>query len=148
MFGKQLTIGIALVFFLNGSALAASWVASSSTCNIRTYPNLNSTSNIMLRVPRYYPLKVQEKKDSFYRVQDYKTRTGWIHDSVVGDIQGVVVRKPIVNIRKEPGTNSDIVFKAKEGVTFKVLQKKGDWLKVQHESNRKGWIYKTLVWGI
>ena len=147
MIRKQLAMTIALFFLLQGSSLATTLSVSSNSTNLRSYPDLNG-SRVLLQVPRYYPLRVKEKQDDFYKVQDYQARTGWIHNSVVDYSKGVVVKSRIVNIRRGPGTQYGISFKAQEGVAFKVLQEKGEWLQVMHESSRKGWIYKPLVWGL
>ncbi|MEA1968433.1 MAG: SH3 domain-containing protein, partial [Thermodesulfobacteriota bacterium] len=39
-----------------------------------------------------------------------------------------------------------VVFSVEKGVPFKVLQKKGNWMKIEHSDGDVGWIYKTLVW--
>ena len=56
--------------------------------------------------------------------------------------------KQVVNLRKGPGLDHEIICKAEKGVAFKVIKKQEDWLEVLHESGKRGWIYKKLVWGI
>ncbi len=142
----KITAAAAVVLFLPASVFAAGLAVTGSSCNLRTDPDLNSSYNIMLRIPRHYPLRVKDKQGDFFKVSDYKTRTGWIHNSVVGELATAVVKVPMVNIRKGPGTGYDILCKAQEGVAFRILEDKGKWLKVEHESNRTGWLYSSLVW--
>jgi len=49
------------------------------------------------------------------------------------------------NIRTEPATKSKIIITVKKGTKLKEISKSGDWLKVQLESGKIGYIYKTLV---
>jgi uncharacterized protein YgiM (DUF1202 family) len=59
----------------------------------------------------------------------------------------VVVTSEIANVRKAPGTDSAIVFRAQQGVVLNYLDRKGDWLKVSYTGQGAGWIFHTLVWG-
>ncbi|NIQ93435.1 MAG: SH3 domain-containing protein, partial [Desulfuromonadales bacterium] len=49
--------------------------------------------------------------------------------------------------RKGPGTNYPIKFRGQLGVTFRVLETKGDWIHIKHESGNTGWIFGNLTWG-
>ena len=98
-------------------------------------------------MPHYYPLYVLAAKGDYYRTQDFRKRVGWVEKSQVDTTRTAVVSAKEANVRKGPGTDHPVVFRAYAGVTFKVLAEKGNWLEVQHESGRKGWIFKSLVWG-
>jgi SH3-like domain-containing protein len=32
------------------------------------------------------------------------------------------------------------------GVPFRVLERKGEWLHVEHADGEKGWIHQSLIW--
>jgi SH3-like domain-containing protein len=132
---------------LHGSAFAGGLAVNTNLANIRSYPGLGD-SGIILQVPRYYPLKIREERGEFFRVEDYKARLGWVHASTVDKTPSIIVRANIANIRKGPGEDHEILFKAQEGVAFRLLENNGSWLQVRHESGRTGWISKSLVWGI
>ncbi len=100
-----------------------------------------------LKVPRHYPFSVIESSDGYLKVRDYKGQIGWIKVDQVGPEKAVVVETPSVNIRKGPGKTHPILFKASQGVTFKVLAEKEDWLKVRHENGDRGWVVKSSTWG-
>ena len=113
---------------------------------------ISSSSNpyiaqVMLVVPRDYPLKVVQEDGKYYKVSDFMGREGWVDKAAIGAGRTVVVKVGQGNVRKGPGTKHDLVFRANRGVVFKVLNRKDDWLKVEHESKRVGWISRSLVWG-
>ena len=59
----------------------------------------------------------------------------------------IVKNNKYANIRKKNTTKSKKIYKADYGVAFKVIKKKGDWLKIKHANGKTGWIHKSLVWG-
>jgi SH3-like domain-containing protein len=146
MINKLMLTGIILLSLLHGSAFASGLAVNKDLANIRNYPGPGD-SGVILQVPRYYPLKVREQRGEFLRVEDYKARLGWIHASTVDQIPTIIVRANIANLRKGPGLDQDILFKAQEGVAFRLLENNGSWLQVRHASGKTGWISKSLVWG-
>jgi SH3-like domain-containing protein len=129
-----------------GNVHAGMAAVSENLAEIRSSPSLNA-STVRLQVPRYYPLATQEAEGDFFKVTDYLGRTGWIQKTSINKIRTIVVTGKRVNIRKGPGTKNPIVCKAQDGVSFKVLSEKDNWLEVKHESGVTGWIFKNLVWG-
>lgn len=57
----------------------------------------------------------------------------------------VSVNKDAVNLRSGPGTNTEIVYELPLNYPLKVLEKQGDWYKVEDYEQDKGWIYRSLV---
>ena len=102
---------------------------------------------VQLEAPLYYPLLAKESRDDFVRVTDFLGRNGWINKTAVSNTETVVVSADVANLRQGPGTNHPVVFKAEQGVAFKVISRQGSWLAVIHEGGEKGWIYSSLVWG-
>lgn len=141
-------LGSVLFILIAAGHVHAEMVAvSRNQADIRSSPSM-AVSTILLQVPLYYPLSALESQNEFLRVSDYLGNTGWIRKGSVDNTRTVVVNTAgRVNIRSGPGTGNPIVFKARDGVCFKVLAEKGEWLQIQHESGVKGWIYKELVWG-
>ncbi len=118
-----------------------------NTANLRSSPSLTG-SYVKLTLPRYYPLQVQEENGDFLLVKDFRGRDGWIAKSVVAPMNGVVVNAGAVNLRSGPGTDNEVIFKAHKGVAFQTIRDQDGWLLVEHESGRKGWLSKDLVWGL
>ncbi|MFC1533633.1 SH3 domain-containing protein [Thermodesulfobacteriota bacterium] len=112
--------------------------------NIRSGPG--TKHEILCTAEKYYPIIILKKSGNWYRVEDFEGDVGWIHKSLVKKIQSVITTKPKCNIRSGPDLKYQIVFISKDGVPFKVIKKKGEWIHVQHADGHKGWIHKSLVW--
>ncbi|SMC52070.1 SH3-like domain-containing protein [Desulfocicer vacuolatum DSM 3385] len=117
---------------------------NSKISNVRSGPGTNY--DILWRVEKYYPLIVLEKKGGWIHFKDFEGDKAWIHNSLVKKIKSVISTKDNCNVRSGPGTNTDIVFTVEKGVPFKVIETRGDWLKVEHRDGDQGWIFKRLVW--
>ena len=59
--------------------------------------------------------------------------------------QTVSVKKDNVNVRSGPGTEFPVSMELFKGYPLKVIEKKGDWLKISDFENDSGWIYSPLV---
>lgn len=112
--------------------------------NVRSGPGTNYEE--LWRVHKGYPVKILEKKGNWVKTEDYERDIGWIHRSLLSEVQTVIVIKDKVNIRGGPGTNHRMIFRAEKDVIFQLVDREGDWLKVKHE-DRVGWIRRDLVWG-
>jgi SH3-like domain-containing protein len=66
---------------------------------------------------------------------------------LLGAVPALIVKAPLVNVREGPGTKTKVLFQAEKGVSFKRLEKKGLWYKVEHADGEVGWVHKSLVWG-
>lgn len=121
---------------------------NSSVANIRSGPGTNY--EVLWQVEKYTPMMVldKDKTGDWYYIKDYEGTIGWINRDIL-DNTDTVITKPKderCNVRSEPNTSSDVVFKAVKGVPFKVLERKGDWIRIQHVDGENGWIHKMLVW--
>ena len=119
---------------------------SADVANVRSGPGTDNTK--LWQVKRNTPLEVIGSQDDWYLFKDFEGTKGWIHGDLVDDFETVAIKdgKDLVNIRSGPGTDHDVILQAGEGVPFKVLEKEGDWLHVQHADGEKGWIHRALVW--
>jgi SH3-like domain-containing protein len=128
-----------------GQASAKRLAVGAGEANVRSGPGTDH--EIMWSVGKYYPLDILKESGSWYKVRDFEDDEGWIHSSLLRNIPAVTVTAPLANVREGPGTNSRVLFQAEKGVSFKRLEKKGDWFKVEHPDGEVGWIHKSLVWG-
>lgn len=154
--------GIFLVLLCSSIALAQTVSVKSHTAELRD-SNDPYTYQVMLMLPRYYPLDVEDEDGDLLKVTDFLGRTGWVAKTDIADAESVVIRADgsrvvtstrtvvvktrNINIRSGPGTDHSVVLRANQGVAFKVLESQKDWLHVQHESGSKGWLHRNLVWG-
>jgi SH3-like domain-containing protein len=112
--------------------------------NIRSGPGTGF--DILWEVQKYHPILVLKKEGSWYQFRDFENDVGWIHASLVSNTPAVITKSLKCNIRKGPGTRYGIAFTVENGVPFRVLDRKGKWLKVQHADGDRGWIHRSLVW--
>ena len=134
-----------MVFFLSASAFAEQRLSiTSKIVNIRSGPGSNY--EVMWKVEKYFPVIIIGKKGNWYHFKDFEGDTGWVHKSLVGKVKSVISIKNKCNVRVGPGPKRKIAFTVERGVPFKVLGKKGNWLKVEYMDGDRGWIYKSLVW--
>jgi SH3-like domain-containing protein len=115
--------------------------------NIRSGPG--TKYDVWWQVEQYHPFIIIEKKKDWYKIKDFEDEEAWVHKPLLSKMETVITKitkKGKCNIRSKPDTNSQIVFKVTTGVPFKVLERKGNWIKVEHTDGDMGWIYKTLVW--
>ncbi len=112
--------------------------------NVRAEPDTNAA--VIWQVERYHPLNVVNKQENWYLFEDFEGDRGWIHKTLLTDVETVIVKKDNCNVRSGPGTDTDIRFTVDKGVPFKVLKKDGKWINIVHADGDDGWIHQSLVW--
>jgi len=112
--------------------------------NVRSGPGTGY--DILWKVEKYHPIFVLEKSKAWYHFQDFEGDKGWVHKSLVGNIETIITKNETSNIRSGPGTNYNISFKVEKGIPFKVLKHQGLWIHIQHADGDEGWIHESLVW--
>jgi SH3-like domain-containing protein len=127
-----------------GTALGERYAVSASKANIRSGPG--TKYDWVWQVGKYYPIEVENKKGNWYYFKDFEGDAGWIHKSLIEKIPTVITDKDKCNVRKGPSTKYDIAFTVGQGIPFRVIEKKGNWIHVEHADGDKGWIHKSLVW--
>jgi SH3-like domain-containing protein len=140
---KKLLI-ILVIFLTTGTAFAERLAVAVPKANIRSGPG--NQYDVIWNCEKYYPIQVLKKEGDWYRFKDFESDEGWIHNSIVDNTRAVITKNEKCNIRSGPGTQFDILFTVEKGVPFKVIEKKGQWLQIQHADGDEGWILETLVW--
>ena len=137
-------IAAVLIICSSGLAWAERMAVNVPIANIRSGPG--TKYDIIWKVEKYHPFMVIKKSGSWYRIKDCEQDEGWIHKSLVSDIRTVITRKNKCNVRSGPATSYDILFTVEKAVPFKVLERRNNWIHVQHADGDRGWIYKSLIW--
>lgn len=136
---------LSILFFSFGSAQAQTrYSVSASIANIRSGPGLEYT--ILWKVERNHPLNVIKTQGEWSQFIDFEGDKGWIHRQLINKTPAVIVIRENCNIRSGPGTNHPVVFTSNRGVPFKVLERRGAWINIEHADGDKGWIFNDLVW--
>lgn len=113
----------------------------------------DSQSRPLWELGNGYPLEILKKKGDWIFIRDFEKTTGWLPKTKVSKTHYVVVKanrneEQSINIRKDPTLDSTIVGNAFYGVVFSILQKKGGWVQVQHETGVTGWTKSDFLWGL
>ncbi|MCK5427239.1 MAG: hypothetical protein KAJ34_06045 [Thermodesulfovibrionia bacterium] len=98
---------------------------------------------------KYMPFKRLSTKGEWYKVQDVDGDIHWIYSKLVtNDFDCAVVKVDEANVRSGPGENykKNKLSPAIKYESFKVIQRKGLWVKVLDEFNDTGWIFRKLLW--
>jgi SH3-like domain-containing protein len=122
---------------------------SMQKANLRDGPGTNY--EIAWEVYKYMPfLKVGTSlSGKWYAVGDVDGDVKWIHKRLVTSrYRCAVVKTQEVNVRTGPGTNysKSFISPAKKYYSFRVLKRKGMWVKVRDELNNTGWIHRNYLW--
>ncbi len=132
------------VLLTTGTAFAQRYAVKVPKANVRSGPGMKY--EWVWQVGKYHPLDVQKKDGNWYYFKDSEGDSGWIHNSLVDETPTVITNKEKCNLRKGPSTQYDIAFTVGPGIPFRVIEKKGNWIYVEHADGDKGWIHKSLVW--
>jgi SH3-like domain-containing protein len=138
------SIALAVWLLAAGLAHAERLAVKVATGNVRSGPGVEHA--VIWQVERHYPVKVVERKGPWCRFEDFEGDRGWLHQSLLEKQETVVVQKNNANLRAGPGTDHPVVLVVDAGVPFKVLDRRGQWLRVVHADGETGWIAGSLVW--
>ena len=61
--------------------------------------------------------------------------------------QMVSVKGSTLNMRSGPGTQHSFVGKVEYGEVLRTREKRADWVRVERDSGKMGWIARRLLWG-
>ncbi len=145
MIKRTVLFSVLFALLFAAQAVAAQLAVKVDRANIRSGPGTDH--EILWSVGKYYPLDLIKKSGNWYKTRDFENDVGWIFHALIEKIPTVIVKVPLVNIRKGPGANSRVFFQAEKGVSFKLLDEKGEWLKIRHADGEIGWIHRSMVWG-
>ena len=113
--------------------------------NVRSGPGTEKYE-VLWEIEKYHPIQVVQRQGDWIFFKDFEGDEGWIHKRLVDKTPTVITRKDMVNIRSGPGTDNAITFKAEKGVPLLVMERKGEWIRIQSAYGDKGWIHRKLVW--
>jgi SH3-like domain-containing protein len=85
----------------------------------------------------------------WYAVKDVDGDVNWISKGLTtNSFRCAVVKESQVNIRVGPGTRYRKTGSspAQQYASFKVLKRRGSWVKVKDEWGKVGWISKRFLW--
>ena len=109
---------------------------------VRSGPS--SEYRIIRSVNRGYPVEIVERQGDWAHIQDYLESEGWVHGSLLGANNSVMVTTTKANLRSGPGTNNPIVDKIDYGTVLWVKDISNDWYRVETRDSRAGWLHQEF----
>ncbi len=145
---KKTLISVWVVFVLIVFAnYAHALCVNVSEANLRNGPGTNYEKT--WEVFKYMPFKKITKKGNWHKVKDVDGDIHWVYRKLVTEkFRCAVVKVDKANVRSGPGTrySKNALSPALKYDSFKILKKKGSWVKVKDEYGDSGWIFKKLLW--
>lgn len=138
-----------LVFAIFAVNPAHAVCVSVSKANVRTGPG--TWYQKLWDVYKYTPLQkigVSVSGD-WYAVRDVDGDMVWIKKGLVTSGYGcAVLKSDNINVRTGPGASRPLSFlsPAHHYDSFRVMEKRGRWVKVKDERGGIGWIHKDYLW--
>ncbi|MFH1217807.1 MAG: SH3 domain-containing protein [Pseudomonadota bacterium] len=143
---REIVLAGIFFLFLHGAAAAEMVSIAADLVNMRSGPG--PEHEVTWELGKGYPLKVLETQGQWLKVTDFQDDIGWVQKDMVTSKPYLIVKNRIINVRSGPGEKYRIVRQAQSGVVFRPLEKKGNWVKVQHEEEGvSGWVLRSLLWG-
>lgn len=142
--GLPLLLAAALLLLLPATALAEYVSVQREKVNIRSGPGTNH--EVLWEVFRGFPLQVLERRGEWARIVDFEGDQGWIYTPLISRDKRQIVRVNTANMRVGPGTNYEVMATVRYGVVFEPLERRREWIKVQHTDGTTGWINDQLLW--
>lgn len=139
--------GLMLTLLLTLSSYAGALCVKASMANLRKGPGTKYKKT--WHVFKYMPFKKLTKKGKWYKVQDVDGDVHWIYSKLVtSKIDCAVVKVDKANVRSGPGKKfeKNALSPAIKYDSFKVIKRKGLWVKVIDEFGDTGWIFRKLLW--
>jgi len=113
--------------------------------NMRSGPG--TQTEVLWELKKGYPLQVVNRKGNWLQVRDFENDRGWVARALTGSTPHHVVKARTANVRQGPGTQHRIVGKAEYGELLRTREKRSDWVRVERDNGKTGWIAKRLLWG-
>ena len=145
---RRANVLLAVLVAVSSSAGAASMKSiGKDAVNVRKGPSVDS--EVLYETHLGYPIEIEKTQGDWVRCKDWQGHIGWVHKPLVSEIKTAVVLGEDVNVRKGPGAEHEVVKKVVKGEVYKVVGRKGDWVKIAYyvEGDEIGWIRRDMLWG-
>ncbi len=146
---KKILVAFGIILSIFIASYADALCVSTNKANLRDGPGTNY--EVVWEVYKYMPfLKVGVSlSGNWYAVRDVDGDVNWIHKGLMTNrYHCAVVKTEEVNVRTGPGTKYSKSYSspAKKYYSFKVLKRKGMWIRVKDEWGDIGWIHRNYLW--
>lgn len=143
---RRVMVILAAVFLLALPASAAAEYVSVQREKVHIRSGPGTDHEILWEIFRGFPLQVTERRGEWLRVVDFEGDKGWIYTPLVNKDKRVIVRVNNGNMRVGPGTNYEVMATVRYGVILEPVERRREWIKVQHADGTTGWVSEQLLW--
>ena len=148
---KKFVVLVIGVFFslLQPGISAEALCVKAAQANVRSGPGTQYER--VWEIYKYMPFEKVgvSLSGNWYAVKDVDGDVSWMHKKLLTSaFRCAVVRKAAAHIRTGPGKHyaQTAWSPAPQYYSFKVMKRKGAWVKVKDEWGQTGWIYRSLLW--
>lgn len=124
-----------------------------SVVNVRSKPTTGSSvvktvgagtvATVLERAGEWAKLRFSDGKVGYVR-RDFLTSNLTIQASGSAS-KRVAIKAPVVNVRRGPGTNSDVMTTVRQGTVATLLSTNGEWARLQFSGGTVGWVRRDLL---
>jgi len=149
-FRRIILLGTFLLLFQQAAAMAEMVAIAEDDINMRSGPG--TQHEVLWKIGSGFPVEIVKTNGDWLQVKDFEGSTGWVKKNMTQKTPHMIVKankgtKNQIDVRSEPSAKGKVVAKANYGVVFKTLEKKGEWVKVEHGQEVTGWVEKNSLWG-
>lgn len=116
-----------------------------SNVNLRNGPGIKFTIIVKL-LKKGYPLKIIDKIEEWYAVEDFKGDKMWVSSSNLSSKCGAIV-KTESDLKIKPNAEALSIAIIEEGFIINKITCYKNWCETTIE-NKTGWILKSSIWGV
>lgn len=128
-----------------GEGAKAGFVNADSV-NIRENPT--TSGKVLMQLDKETKIKVISETEDWYEIT-YNDTKGYIFSQYVTlkdiAISSGTINGTNVNVRSEPGTDSEILKKLDKGAKVEIFENSGDWMRILISEEKFGWVHKDLI---
>ena len=150
---RRLFLAAGAAFVATGRAASAETLLVNSPgdgyLNLRTGPG--SQYQIIRKMYHGSSVEVLEAAGAWLRVRHQSGAVGWAFGQYLvrpASTSWLTVYSPAdgyLNLRSGPGTKYQIIMPMYNGEQVEVLERKGNWARVRHQSGAVGWAYRSYL---
>ncbi|MGE0528122.1 MAG: SH3 domain-containing protein [Bdellovibrionales bacterium] len=150
--GLAVTLALILGFSILLLAGASAFSAPAPVCaknDATLYKGRGTRTGLSWKVSRHMPFIRTEFKKGWAKVQDLEGVTHWARMSdLTRSTSCVVVKGNVAHFRIGPSTSAGLndLNTLDRYTPLKKLGTKRDWVQVEDETGRRGWIHESQIW--
>ena len=113
--------------------------------NLRQGPSFEYPIKFIYK-KKYLPVKVLDESETWRKIRDFESNSGWIHVSQLSKKKSAINKKNNSVLYKKPTIYSKPIAKLEIGRLVLIKKCQAKWCKIT-SGGFKGWVFKSSLWG-